>query len=155
MDTIATLVTKRGLITAIGLSLFGSAFIFSPTVQAMTVGTNSQTQIELLQELIKTLQARLAALLGQNNKAVTESDNLHGIHVDGHILTTATLKVRDAPGVGGNWLKILQSGMHGKVVEGPRVADGYTWWKVSYGDVTGWSAANWLSAHDHAEESDD
>jgi len=37
------------------------------------------------------------------------------------------------------------AGTSGKVLEGPKSADGYTWWKVEYNaGYTGWSAQDWL-----------
>ncbi|MGC9530046.1 MAG: CARDB domain-containing protein [Candidatus Bipolaricaulaceae bacterium] len=56
------------------------------------------------------------------------------------------LNVRTAPGVeepeveGANYPGYVPAGSLGNVVDGPRQADGYTWWKVEFDrGVTGWA----------------
>jgi hypothetical protein len=56
-----------------------------------------------------------------------------------------TLRVREQPTT---YAKIVGTAREGTVLivlEGPRDADGYTWWKLRTPDgIEGWAAANWL-----------
>ncbi len=117
-----------------------------------TSSSGVQAQITQLLELVKTLQAQIAVLLGKNSVQGGASV-VDGIRVGGHVLTSDSLKVRGEPRTSGALLAVVEASSHGTILEGPRMADGHTWWKVSYGKATGWSAANWLKVHTHPDES--
>ncbi len=151
MRTIPTSITKRSAILAIGLVLVSGLFLYTRPVAAETTSTDAQGQIALLQKLIKTLQERLAVLLN-GSAAENKSGHDHALHVGHTVGTTDTLKVRGNPSVSGDLLAVLKPNTRGSVVDGPKSADGYVWWKIAYPSVTGWSAANWLKADEHAEE---
>lgn len=55
------------------------------------------------------------------------------------------LNLRELPGVEEEWLHRALEGSVLKVVDGPRQADGYTWWQLEYEKgKAGWGADNWL-----------
>jgi type V secretory pathway adhesin AidA len=55
------------------------------------------------------------------------------------------LRVRTAPGLTHEVVAALDDGTKLKVLEGPQMADGYTWWRVQTAEgVVGWVAADWL-----------
>lgn len=58
---------------------------------------------------------------------------------------TDPLRMRDQPSLSGDIVVRLGSGSVLTVLDGPREADGYTWWKVrTEGGREGWVAGNWL-----------
>jgi hypothetical protein len=57
----------------------------------------------------------------------------------------STLRSRDVPGLSGTIVTNFEPGALLQVLDGPVDADGYTWWKVSNGIDTGWSAADFMS----------
>lgn len=59
-------------------------------------------------------------------------------------VNTASLNVRSSPSLSGSVIGSVTSGRTGMVIEGPVTADGYTWWRVDYGSVSGWSAGSLL-----------
>jgi hypothetical protein len=50
------------------------------------------------------------------------------------------LKVRSAAGLGGKVQHQVKDGVQLQVEEGPVEADGYRWWKLSGGGISGWAA---------------
>lgn len=72
------------------------------------------------------------------------------------VRTIVNLKVRTAPGVNNpevnhvNYRGSMPPGIEGQITDGPKSADGYTWWKVRFiTGVEGWCAEgkgseNWL-----------
>jgi len=63
------------------------------------------------------------------------------------VRTVVNLKVRTAPGVNNpevthvNYRGSMAPGIEGQIVDGPKTADGYTWWKVKFiTGVEGWCA---------------
>jgi hypothetical protein len=58
--------------------------------------------------------------------------------------------VRTAPGLSGSTVQAnLPGGAPFRVIEGPRCMDGYNWWRITTGNITGWTAeghdgAYWL-----------
>ncbi|MCS7217283.1 MAG: SH3 domain-containing protein [Candidatus Bipolaricaulota bacterium] len=67
--------------------------------------------------------------------------------VGDRVRTTVNLKVRTAPGVNHpevthvNYRGSMAPGIEGQIVDGPKSADGYTWWKVKFiTGVEGWCA---------------
>lgn len=60
-------------------------------------------------------------------------------------INTEPLRMRDQPTLNGAVLVRLGNGTVLTVVDGPREADGYTWWMVrTEGGRDGWVAENWL-----------
>jgi hypothetical protein len=71
-----------------------------------------------------------------------------GIAVGGRVQVEtngSTLRSRDVPGLSGTIVTNFEPGALLQVLDGPVDADGYTWWKVSNGIDTGWSAADFMS----------
>jgi hypothetical protein len=75
------------------------------------------------------------------------------IGLNGWVMTAAGggLTVRDAPAKKGARITVLRDGTIGHVVDGPKDADGYTWWKLdrfdpAKPDVSGWVAGQFLKA---------
>lgn len=76
--------------------------------------------------------------------------------VGNRVRTLVNLKVRTAPGTTNpevshvNYRGSIPPGIEGQIVDGPKTADGYTWWKVKFvTGVEGWCAEgkgteNWL-----------
>lgn len=59
---------------------------------------------------------------------------------------TDYVNIRDGPGTGSSDVGTAAPGDTGDVLEGPRNADGYTWWRVRFHDNTdGWVAQDWLA----------
>ncbi len=56
----------------------------------------------------------------------------------------AGLRLRSAPGTGHETIEMLDEGTVLRVVGGPQVADGFTWWYLEYGGALGWCASDWL-----------
>ncbi len=55
------------------------------------------------------------------------------------------LRLRAAPGLGGETLALAKEGTVLRVLEGPVEADGYTWWRVQSAEgQAGWAAGQWL-----------
>ena len=52
------------------------------------------------------------------------------------------LRVREGPGLNYDIIELIGSGLTGIITDGPRQANGYTWWKVEWDSVNleGWSA---------------
>ncbi len=63
------------------------------------------------------------------------------------MVTSDTLNVRSGPGTGYSVIDMLTYGNQVVVLDGPYVADGYTWYEVSYsfGGYTGWVAGEYLA----------
>lgn len=74
--------------------------------------------------------------------------------VGDRISTTSNLRVRDKPGMSGTRiLGVAPRGHDGKILDGPRAAGSYQWWKVEFdGGLEGWSAQPGLAANDQATE---
>jgi uncharacterized protein YgiM (DUF1202 family) len=60
------------------------------------------------------------------------------------IRITDTMNRRSSPGTGSNVIGQFTAGATGKVLEGPRDASGYTWWRMETTSGTGWGAQNWV-----------
>ena len=54
------------------------------------------------------------------------------------------LRVRDIPGREGKILAKFTEGSSLQIIDGPKQADGYTWWKVRGAGGEGWCAADFL-----------
>jgi hypothetical protein len=71
-----------------------------------------------------------------------------GIAIGGRVRVNtsgSTLRSRDVPGLSGTIVTNFEPGVLLQVLDGPVDADGYTWWKVSNGVDTGWSAADFMA----------
>jgi hypothetical protein len=62
------------------------------------------------------------------------------------VITTQNLNVRNQPSLSKGRIQGTQAtGSLGAILDGPVIADGYTWWRVDYDNKPdGWSADNWL-----------
>src|SRR5690606_19098380 len=54
-------------------------------------------------------------------------------------LDTGALNIRAEPGTAGEWVAALQPGETASVIDGPREADGYSWWKIVAPSGEGWA----------------
>ncbi len=152
MNKLRHQVSGCGFVVAVSLLLFISIFALTPlSARAETVPDNKEAYIAQLLELVRTLQAKVAALIAARDGSGSEGGSVTNIKVGDTVVTTDVLKVRSNPSVDSTLLTTMEPLAQGKVVEGPKSADGYSWWKVAYHKVTGWSAGNWLRAHKHAE----
>lgn len=74
------------------------------------------------------------------------------LHVGGRALVVQTLgnglRVRVQPTVGAAELVRLPDGTTVVLLQGPRSADGFTWWQVRGGTSVGWVADEWLAPID-------
>lgn len=73
------------------------------------------------------------------------------IGVNGWVQTTASLNVRDNPSTAGKRVIVLSPGTKAHVIDGPKSANGLTWWKIDRFDpknpaATGWCAGSFLKA---------
>jgi len=56
------------------------------------------------------------------------------------------VNVRNSPALGTSYTTIQTAGVRGRVIGGPVVANGYTWWKIAWSNgLLGWSAQNFLT----------
>ena len=58
---------------------------------------------------------------------------------------TEGVNMRSGAGTGNGVIAVLPVGTTGTVVDGPRSASGYTWWRIQTSRGTGWAAQNWLA----------
>ncbi len=63
------------------------------------------------------------------------------VHVDA---AGGRANLRSSPN--GSVTRVLNNGLSGTVVDGPRRDGGYTWYKINFGDVQGWMATAVLAA---------
>jgi uncharacterized protein YgiM (DUF1202 family) len=54
--------------------------------------------------------------------------------------------LRSAPGTSAGVVRVVANGTTGTVQDGPSEASGYTWYKIFFGDATGWMATIVLEA---------
>jgi len=66
------------------------------------------------------------------------------------MVDTDGIRLRQSPGLSGDWIATIYSGEQGTVVDGPRSADGYVWFKLRAGSSEGWGAATFLSRVEQA-----
>jgi uncharacterized protein YgiM (DUF1202 family) len=59
-------------------------------------------------------------------------------------VNTDAINIRSAAGLSGESLAVLLTNETGTVMEGPREADGYTWYRIETTEATGWAAAQYL-----------
>ncbi len=58
---------------------------------------------------------------------------------------TEGVNMRTGAGTGNGVITVLQPGTTGKVIEGPRSANGYTWWRLQTSAGTGWVVQDWIT----------
>lgn len=137
---------KVGIAIILALLCISGFFCLGST-QAQAATTN-QVQIEELTKLLQTLQALLAQLVGENVSTSPQEGgfNDRAISVGSMVHTTDVLKVRNTPSTAARLVGTKQSYVNGKVTDGPRSSNGYTWWYVEFSDnsIDGWVAGNWL-----------
>ena len=64
------------------------------------------------------------------------------------VRTTDELNVRQGAGTGYTSINTIHANTAGTVLQGPQVADGYTWWRIRYDDdVEGWSSDHRLERY--------
>jgi uncharacterized protein YraI len=71
-----------------------------------------------------------------------------GFAIDDTVYSTAgALNVRSGPGTGYSVIDTMSYGQNGLIVDGPVVADGYTWYELNYvgGTTDGWVAGEYLA----------
>jgi uncharacterized protein YraI len=57
-----------------------------------------------------------------------------------HVSSASGGNLRSGPGTGYGVLRVVRSGTTGTITGGPAEANGYFWYKLSFGDTTGWMA---------------
>ncbi|MEO5952228.1 MAG: SH3 domain-containing protein, partial [Chloroflexia bacterium] len=67
------------------------------------------------------------------------------IAVNGWVQVTANVRLRSEASTSGQVLGTLKQGTNGHVIEGPVVANGYTWWKIDSYDGTNPAASGWCA----------
>src|SRR5699024_4630415 len=67
-----------------------------------------------------------------------------GLAVGDPVRVTEILNMRTGAGTGNAIIATLPAGTRGKVVDGPRSANGFTWYRIETGYGTGWVASDWL-----------
>lgn len=80
-------------------------------------------------------------------KPATMPGTQPGLFVKGaRVITTDALNMRGGSGIKYEVLAVLPAGVEGEIIDGPRVADGYTWVDIKGAyKQTGWVATDWLS----------
>jgi len=56
----------------------------------------------------------------------------------------AGLRLRSGPGLSRQTIEMLEEGTTLRVVGGPELTDGFTWWYLDYQGSLGWCAGEWL-----------
>ncbi|MDQ4100174.1 MAG: SH3 domain-containing protein, partial [Chloroflexota bacterium] len=67
-------------------------------------------------------------------------------HGQSVVVDTDNLNLRNRAGTGGTILLTLARGTVGEVLDGPRIANGFTWYRLSTDEGNGWVVENYLSA---------
>ena len=101
-------------------------------------------QIQELLTLIESLQAQVQAL--QTKQSVTESSSSDTeLRLHAHVVVSdGPLRVRAE--AAGTVTGRQSTGSTGKIMGGPKMADGYTWWYVDFANgATGYVAAPYLA----------
>ncbi len=145
MSRLSAPAARYGAVACVSFIIFTSALIISvPQRSEAQSTTDLQSRIAQLVVLVQQLQAQLAALRGGSAPTPPPSAPQTGIHVGATVQTTDFVRVRSTASRTGSVLKIVPNLTSGTVVEGPVTGGGFTWWKVQYASVTGWTAENWL-----------
>ncbi|MFT5849453.1 MAG: hypothetical protein ACI9H6_000261, partial [Patiriisocius sp.] len=134
---------------ALGIAVAGLLLssVFMPIQKAQaSVSSDLLAQIQQLMQVVLSLQSQVEALDGSESEVGLEGGFTDkSIAVGDRVQTTDTLKVRAGAGSSENWINNMSAYSAGKVIDGPRYANGYTWWHITYdAGTSGWSAENWL-----------
>lgn len=58
---------------------------------------------------------------------------------EGRVMDSTPNRIRSEPALNGTYLGQIEGGDSFLVLDGPVCADGYAWWQVEYGSLTGWT----------------
>ncbi|MCA9833744.1 MAG: SH3 domain-containing protein [Thermomicrobiales bacterium] len=78
--------------------------------------------------------------------ALTESGSTARAFTSGEAIYVNTdwVNLRSTASTSADIVDVLLQNANGKVLDGPTSADGYTWYQMQFGDVTGWAAAQYF-----------
>lgn len=144
-QSLIKIMQKNIAVSVMITALFFGIFSGVKSVQAQT-SNDLQVQISELLQIVASLQAQLAAMMGNSTPSSVNVSQDEQIKIGSSVKTTALLRVRTNAGVQSNLINSIAINTTGTVVNGPRFANGYTWWLVKYDNGTqGWSAGQWLN----------
>lgn len=66
------------------------------------------------------------------------------------VMNTDALNIRAEPSTAGEWVAALYQGETASVIDGPREADGYSWWKIVAPSGEGWAVRDYMERVDGA-----
>ncbi len=125
----------------IGLKPLSSATGAAPTARVITITPSPviPTPTLLPAQIVPTLVA-----------AVAPSPTPTGLYRGGSAIVAGTgssLRLRSDPGLQSTTLKTVDDGTRLKILEGPRDADGLTWWRLedAADGAQGWAAEKFLT----------
>jgi hypothetical protein len=86
--------------------------------------------------------------MGASRPAPLPEPSVGEVHVGGQALVVGTLgnglRVRTQPTVGAPEVTRFQDGTTVSILDGPRQADAFVWWRVRGNGGVGWVADEWL-----------
>ncbi len=119
----------------------------------ITGSDNTPTATEELLARIQELQRQIAALTGSasatntNSNSGTGSVEVSDIRIGDQVETTDRVHVRTTPSPDGFSWGTYERGKVGIVLEGPKTAGGFVWWKIQYiGGQTRYDSTNGLTS---------
>lgn len=106
-----------------------------------------QIQAEI-QELMKQIQA-LQTQIGTERTSMPTQQSVSTAQAkflpNDSVIATSNLRARNSGSIAGVSLTTIPQGTRGVVIGGPVLANGYTWWQVSWlASNSGWSVENYL-----------
>lgn len=126
------------------LVLISGLFITTPQAHAQVNRDAMMAQIQQLLTLITSLQQQLLQMTGGAPVVGTPSSDV-SLKIGAKIQTSRQVNARSGPGVSASWVNTIGAFSRGQIVDGPRSADGFTWWLVKYESGTqGWSIGSAL-----------
>lgn len=95
---------------------------------------------------VKFYYNQIVAFLAGKDVGETVADQVDGDIAKGDyvIVIDDNLNLRTGSGTSYRVQKVLDVGTGARVKDGPRTADGYTWWDIEGDFGSGWVAANWI-----------
>ncbi|MFB6212222.1 MAG: SH3 domain-containing protein [Candidatus Magasanikbacteria bacterium] len=115
-----------------------SANILSQIKKNSPYYEKAQIRLNEVKQLIKEKKKK--------EKPKKEQPKSSKFKIGDHAKTTGDLSVRNRPSTEAKLLLVAPSGTKGKIVGGPRQANGSWWWKVDYGSgISGWSIEGYLT----------